>query len=168
MHTQARHTTWARSTITTLLCALVMSAHAAAPAQASAKTTQVHRCKQADGQLMYSQQACSTEADVLHVQDQRSAQQVSDARSTHERELALAKRQARERRKMERLGGETPARALTVASKPPAPSKSVKAKDPRAPVPFEPSEHVERKRHFRAVVPKDAASKPAASSRVAN
>ncbi len=160
MHTLTRHATLARTAIATLLSAIAMGTHAAAPAQG----TKVYRCTQADGRVTYSQQACAHDADTLDVRDKRSAQQVSDAKDTHERERALAKRQARERRKMERAGAETPAKALTVASVAAKSNKADKAKDPRAPVPFEPAEHVERKRHFRAVVPKAATSQATAKA----
>lgn len=154
MHTLTTRTHIAKAAMAALLSTIVMVGHAATPSQ----STKVYKCEQANGQVSYSQQACAAGVAPLHVHDARSAQQVSDAKDMHKRERALLKRQAGERRKMERLGGETPAKALTIAATPPKSNKSIKPKDPRAPVPFEPAQPSERKKHFRAVAPKTAAS----------
>lgn len=132
--------------------------------QTAPEAAQIFKCRQADGHMAYSQQACDadiTQATRLKVQDHRTAEQAKQARSMHERDDALARSLSRERRRSEKRARGQGAMDLTgwpASDAPSAPdphagkqatSSSMKAKassrrdrsaDPHAPKPLRPAD----------------------------
>ncbi len=135
---------WIRSgLLTATLCAVAPALFAQALPAAPGT---VYRCAHAQGPVTYSQQACAEHAQVLKVQDDRSAAQIQQSMTSQARDVKLAKQQSRHRQHMERVGSASPAKPLTVIALHRAAPKpgSTKPNDAQTHHP----------RPFKAVVPK--------------
>jgi hypothetical protein len=139
---------WIRSGLFTATLCAVAPALFAQTLPAAPGT--VYRCAHAQGPVTYSQQACAEHAQVLKVQDDRSAAQIHQSMTSQARDVQLAKRQSRHRQHLERVGSASPAKPLTViahhrAAPKPGSTKDISTKPDDA--------RAHRHRPFKAVVP---------------
>jgi hypothetical protein len=124
-----------------------------------------YRCHDGHGQVTYSQQPCADTAQLLPVVDARTPGQAFDARANLERDMKLARQAERQRKHRERESASVPARALLVRAEPHAKAASQAAA--RSTVDDD-AHRLKRRRHFTALVPKDAKGSGAAAAVGAN